>query len=41
MGYVETAFAAPGTELALTVRGKGLPAKVVPLPFHPHAYFRG
>ncbi len=41
MGYVETGFAAPGTELALLVRGKALPAKVVPLPFHPHAYYRG
>ena len=41
MGYVESAFAAPGTELALLVRGKALPAKVVALPFHPHAYHRG
>jgi aminomethyltransferase len=41
MGYVETAFAARGTELALSVRGKALAARVVTLPFHPHAYFRG
>jgi aminomethyltransferase len=41
LGYVESAFAAPSTALALMVRGKPLPARVVPLPFHPHAYFRG
>ena len=41
MGYVESAFAAPGAALALVVRGKALPARIVPLPFHPHAYFRG
>jgi aminomethyltransferase len=41
MGYVAAAFADPGTELGLLVRGKALPAKVVKLPFHPHAYFRG
>lgn len=41
LGYVERAFAAPGTALALKVRGKALPAAVVALPFHPHAYFRG
>ncbi len=41
MGYVASAFAAPGTELNLLVRGKPLAAKVAALPFHPHAYFRG
>jgi aminomethyltransferase len=41
MGYVESAFAAPATELALVVRGKALPATIVPTPFHRHAYFRG
>ena len=41
LGFVERRFAAPGTELAIVVRGKALPAKVAPLPFHPHAYFRG
>ncbi|MHB2166968.1 glycine cleavage system aminomethyltransferase GcvT [Alsobacter sp. R-9] len=40
MGYVETALAAPGTELALVVRGNPLPARVVPLPFVPHRYAR-
>jgi aminomethyltransferase len=40
MGYVETAFAADGTALDLMVRGKALPARVVPLPFVPHRYRR-
>jgi aminomethyltransferase len=40
MGYVEAAFATPGTKLALNVRGKDLPATVAPLPFVPHRYFR-
>jgi aminomethyltransferase len=40
MGYVEAALAAPGTELALMVRGKALPAKVAGLPFVPHRYAR-
>jgi aminomethyltransferase len=41
LGYVETAFAASTTPVALMVRGKALSAAIVPLPFHPHAYFRG
>jgi aminomethyltransferase len=40
MGYVETSFAAIGTELDLVVRGKTLPAKVVSMPFVPNRYFR-
>lgn len=40
MGYVETAYAAPGTELSLIVRGKPLPARVVTLPFVPARYKR-
>jgi len=40
MGYVETAFAAPGTPLDLMVRGKPLPAAVAPMPFVPHKYRR-
>jgi aminomethyltransferase len=40
MGYVETAVSAPGTAVTLVVRGKDLPARVVPLPFVPHRYFR-
>ncbi len=38
MGYVESAFAAPGTAVDLMVRGKALPAHVSTLPFVPHRY---
>ncbi|HVP83236.1 MAG TPA: glycine cleavage system aminomethyltransferase GcvT [Rhizomicrobium sp.] len=41
MGYVETKYAAEGTELDLMVRGKPNPARVVPMPFVPHRYKRG
>jgi aminomethyltransferase len=41
MGYVAREFATPGTELHLVVRGKPLPAQVVPMPFAPHRYKRG
>jgi aminomethyltransferase len=41
MGYVAREFATPGTELHLVVRGKPLPARVVPMPFAPHRYKRG
>jgi aminomethyltransferase len=40
MGYVETAFAADGTEIDLMVRGKPNPARVAPMPFVPHHYKR-
>jgi len=40
MGYVETPFAAVGTELELAVRGQALPAVVASLPFVPHTYRR-
>lgn len=40
MGYVETDFAKDGTELDLIVRGKPLPARVVPMPFVPNGYKR-
>ena len=40
MGYVEAACAAPGTALQLIVRGKALPARVAPMPFVPHRYFK-
>ena len=33
MGYVESAFAADGTEIDLMVRGKPMPARVAPMPF--------
>ena len=41
MGYVARAHAAVGTPVNLMVRGKPLSARVVTLPFHPHAYYRG
>lgn len=40
MGYVESAFAKPGTPVTLVVRGKELPAKIHAMPFTPHRYFR-
>jgi aminomethyltransferase len=41
MGYVAASHAATGTAVALLVRGKPLPARIVPLPFVPHRYHRG
>jgi len=41
MGYVGVPYAAPGTQVSLTARGKPLAAKIVPMPFVPHHYFRG
>jgi aminomethyltransferase len=41
MGYVKRAHVAAGTPVGLMVRGKPLSARVVALPFHPHAYYRG
>jgi len=40
MGYVETAFATVGTKINLVVRGVGLPASVVALPFIPNTFKR-
>ena len=40
MGYVRRDLAEDGTRLNLIVRGKALPATVVPLPFVPHRYAR-
>jgi aminomethyltransferase len=40
MGYVRKDLAADGTRLTLIVRGKTIPATVVPLPFIPHRYIR-
>ncbi len=40
MGYVEAAFAAPGTAVQLIVRDKPMPAKVAAMPFVPHHYKR-
>jgi aminomethyltransferase len=41
MGYVVAAHAAVGTPISLMVRGKPLSARIVTLPFNPHAYYRG
>jgi aminomethyltransferase len=40
MGYVRKDLATDGTRLNLIVRGKAVPATVVPLPFVPHRYIR-
>ena len=40
MGYVNTAYAAPGTRVGLMVRGTALAASVAEMPFHPHRYYR-
>ena len=40
LAYVDAAQSAPGTVLEAEVRGKRLPARVVPLPFVPHRYHR-
>ena len=40
MGYVRRDLAEDGSKLSLMVRGKALPATVVPLPFVPHHYVR-
>ncbi|MEM6857537.1 MAG: glycine cleavage system aminomethyltransferase GcvT [Pseudomonadota bacterium] len=41
MAYVDAVHAAEGTELAIAVRKKRLAAKVSPMPFVPHRYYRG
>ena len=41
MGFVARSHAEVGEPVGLVVRGKTLSARVVPLPFHPHAYHRG
>jgi glycine cleavage system T protein (aminomethyltransferase) len=40
MAFLEAARASDGTELEVEVRGKRLPARVVPMPFVPHRYHR-
>lgn len=40
MGYVDTEFAADGTELGLIVRDVAREARVTPMPFVPHRYKR-
>ncbi len=34
MGYVEPAYAAPGTEMTIDIRGNAAAARVVKLPFY-------
>jgi aminomethyltransferase len=41
MGYVDAPFATPGTQVTIAARGRQIGAKIVPLPFVPHRYFRG
>jgi aminomethyltransferase len=41
MGFIDRMHGSAGTPVGLIVRGKTLSARVVPLPFHPHAYYRG
>ena len=41
MGYVETAFAQIGTEVAALVRGKPISVTVAKMPFVPQNYYRG
>ena len=38
--YPETAYAEEGTGVGLMVRGRELPAKIVPMPFVPHRYYK-
>ncbi|MGK2285938.1 glycine cleavage system aminomethyltransferase GcvT [Pedomonas sp. V897] len=40
MAFVDAAHAADGTRLLIDVRGRQLPATVVPMPFVPHRYVR-
>lgn len=41
MGYVPPAYAEDGTPLLLVVRGQARPARVAPMPFASHRYYRG
>lgn len=40
LGFVPPAHAAPGTRLAVLVRGRSQPAEITTLPFVPHRYVR-
>ena len=40
MAYVDRSHSAEGSDLEVEVRGKRLPARVVPMPFVPHRYHR-
>jgi aminomethyltransferase len=41
MGYLERPHSANGTKVELLVRGKPVPAEIVPMPFVKHTYYRG
>ena len=41
MGYVATAFAEPGMQVQVNLRGRNLTAVVVALPFVEPHYYRG
>ena len=41
MAYLTREQAIEGTEVEIEVRNKRLPAKIVPMPFVPHRYYRG
>ena len=40
MGYVATAAAQLSAEFSIEQRGRSLPARLVPMPFHPHNYYK-
>ena len=40
IGYVKSKYAEEESSIGLMVRGRELPAKVVPIPFVPHRYYR-
>ena len=40
LGFLPPAYAAPGTQLQVSVRGRMQPAQVTATPFVPHRYFR-
>jgi aminomethyltransferase len=40
MAYVPASYAAPGTEVAISIRGAPVLARTVPMPFVPHNYVR-
>jgi aminomethyltransferase len=41
MAYLPPDHAGTGHEVAAEVRGRRVPMRVTPMPFHPHRYFRG
>ncbi|WP_333605697.1 glycine cleavage system aminomethyltransferase GcvT [Novosphingobium sp.] len=40
MAYIESALAVEGAPLEIEMRGRRLPARIVPMPFVPHRYYR-